>query len=80
MPRQTAVIETIFSIELDHQSFLEVARGLSHNFRVTVLEDVVTPDFDLTVTGLGTHSGLTPEVDELPPEVTLVLWHISIER
>ena len=52
---------------------------MSHNFRVTVLKNMVTPDFDLTVTRLGTHSRLTPEVDEFPSKVTLVLWHISIK-
>ena len=53
---------------------------MSHNFRITVLEDVVTPDFDLTVARLGSHSWLTPEVDKFPPEVTLVLWHVSVKR
>ena len=79
-PRQTTVIQAIFSIELDHQPFLEVGRSLPHDFRVAILENVVTPDFDLTVTRLSTHSGLTSEVYEFPPEVTLVLWHISIKR
>ena len=80
VPRETTVIETVLAIELDHQALLEITRSLPHDLRVTVLEDVVTSNLDLTVARLSTHGGLTSEVDKLPAEVALVLRHISIER
>lgn len=80
IPRKTTVVQTIFTVELDHESFLEVIRRLSHDLSITILKDVVTPDLDLTVTRLCPHRRLTSEVDKLPPEVTFVLRNISIER
>ena len=76
--RDTSVIETIFTVELDHQTFLQVTRRLPHNLSVGVLKDVISPDLDLAVARLSAHGRLTPEVDELPAEVTLVLRHVGI--
>lgn len=80
VPRKTSVVETVFALELDHKPLLEVIGRLAHDLGVAVLEDVVTPDLDLTVAGLVAHCGLAAEVDELPAEVTLVLRHVGIQR
>ena len=62
------MIKPIFSVKPDRQPFLEVVRSLSHDFRVTILEDVVAPDFNLTVTRLDMDSRLTPKEDVFLPE------------
>ena len=41
---------------------------------------MVPADLDLAVARLVAHRGLAAEVDKLPPKVTLVLWHILVER
>ena len=78
-PRKTAIVQTIFTIELDHQSLLEIVGCLPHNLGITVLEDVITPDLDLAVPWLRAHRRLTAEVDEFPPEVALVLRNVRIK-
>ena len=41
---------------------------------------MVSPDLNLAIPRLCTHSRLASEVNELPSEVSLVLWNISIKR
>jgi hypothetical protein len=73
VPGKTTVIETIFTLKLDHQSLLEIVRGLPHDLAVTALEDGLSGDLDVALTGVGSKRGLRTEVDELSSEVSLVL-------
>lgn len=52
LPRETSVIETVFTLELDHQPLLEVVRALSHNFGVRSLKDVFSRHLDVTLTSI----------------------------
>jgi hypothetical protein len=73
IPRQTAIIQTLLSVELDHQTLFQFTGTLSHDLNIAILEYMIPPDVDLAETRLGAHCRLTPEIDELPPEVALVL-------
>lgn len=79
LSRQSSVIQTIFSVELDHQSLLEVVWCLAHNLGVRIFEDVSSTNFDVTLTRRRTKGGLRSEVDEFSSEVSLVLRYILIE-
>lgn len=39
-----------------------------------------SPDLDVALTRQDSESGLRTEVNELSPEVTLVLWYVLVER
>ena len=80
VPRKTTVIQTVFTIEFDHEPLLQIVRCLTHDLGIAVLEDVVPANFDLAVTRLCTKRRLATEVDELPPEVALVLRNIGVKR
>ena len=77
--RQTTVIETILSIELDHQSLLEIVWSLPHNFGIRILKDVSSSDLDVTLSRNRSKSRLGAEVDEFPPKVSLVLRYIELQ-
>ena len=79
LPRKTTVIETIFAIELDHQSLLEVVWTLAHNLCIRVLEDMRSANLDVALARQNPQSWLRTEVDQLPPEVTLVLWYVLVQ-
>jgi hypothetical protein len=78
-PRKTSVIQSILSFELDHESLFQIVRRLAHDFGIAVLKYVVASNFDLTISGLGTHRRLRTEVDQLSAEIALVLRHICIK-
>ena len=80
LARETAVIETILAVELDHQPFLQIGSRLPRNFRERILENVRSPDLDVTLPRHDPHSRLRAEVDELPPEVSLVLRDVLVQR
>lgn len=46
---ETAIIQPILAIELDHQPFLEVAGSLAHDFGVGVLENMASPNLHMTL-------------------------------
>jgi len=71
--RQTSVIQTVFSVELDHQTLLKVRSRLTHDLMVRILEDVRSPDLDVTLPTNDAEGGLRAEVDQLATEITLVL-------
>lgn len=77
---QTTVIQTVFAIELDHQALLQVTSTLSHDLVVRVLEDMTSADLNVALAGNNPQCRLGPEVDQLPPEITLVLRHVLIQR
>jgi len=78
-PRQSSVIKPILTVKLDHQALLQIVWRLSHDLRITILEDVVSSDLDLTIARLGTEGRLTSEVDEFSSEIALVLRDILIQ-
>lgn len=80
LPRETTVVQTVFTIKLDHQALLEVTRRLAHNLMIRVLENVRSPDLDVALTRHNPQCGLRPEVDQFPPKVTLVLRHVLVQR
>jgi hypothetical protein len=49
LPGKATVIKTVFAVELDHQSFLQIGGTLSHDFGIRVLEDVASSDFNMTL-------------------------------
>lgn len=51
LSRETAVVEAVLSIELDHQAFLEVVGGLTHDLCVRVFEDVGSSNLDMALSG-----------------------------
>lgn len=77
---ETAIIQAIFTIELDHQPLLQIVGALAHNFGVAILEDVRAPDLHMALAAQDPQSRLRTEVDKLPPKVTLVLRNILVER
>ena len=79
-PGDTSVIQTVFTLKLDHQTLLQVTGRLPHDLGVTSLEQVVTRNLDMTLASVGSERRLASEVDELSAEVTLVLRHVLIER
>jgi len=40
IPGKTTIIQTVFALELDHESLLEIGGGLAHDLMVCVLENV----------------------------------------
>jgi hypothetical protein len=80
IPRKTSVIETVLTLELDHQPLFQIIRSLPHDLGITTLEDIVSRHLDMTLTRVGPKSGLRSEVDEFPPKVSLVLGYILVER
>jgi hypothetical protein len=78
-PRQSSIIKPILTVKLDHQALLQVVRRLSHDLGITVLEDMVSSDLDLTISRLCTKGGLTSEIDELSSEIALILRDILIQ-
>jgi hypothetical protein len=79
LPRKTTVIQTVLAIELDHQSLLEVVWTLAHNLCIRVLEDMRSANLDVALARQNSQSGLRTEIDQLSPEVTLVLWHVLVQ-
>lgn len=77
---QSTIIESVFAVELDHQSLLEIRRRLSHDLGIRVLEDVRAADLDMALSGENAERWLRSKVDQLAPEISLVLWHVLIER
>ena len=49
LPRKTTVIETIFAIELDHQTLLEICCRLTHDLGVRVFEDMRSANLDVAL-------------------------------
>jgi hypothetical protein len=80
LPRKTSVIQTIFTLELDHQPLLEIIWTLPHDLGITALKDIVSRHLDVTLTSVGPKSRLRSEVDKLPPKVSLVLGNILVKR
>src|SRR6266702_6134409 len=80
LPREAAVIKTILTLKLDHESLFEIVGCLAHDLGIAVLKYVVTPNFDLAIAWLRTHRRLRTEVDQLAAEIALVLRHVCIER
>lgn len=80
LSRKTPVVQTVFTVELDHQSLLQIGSTLSHNFVVRVLEDMGSPNLDVALATDNAQRWLRSEVDKLATEVTLVLWHVLVER
>jgi hypothetical protein len=77
---ETAVIQTVFAVKLDHQSLLQISSALPHDLVVRVLEDMRPPNLDVALPTNNAQCWLRSEVDELAAEVTLVLRHVLIER
>lgn len=77
---KATIIQTVFSIELDHETLLQVGSGLARNLGEGVLENVRSADFDVALSRKDAHGRLGPEVNELASEVALVLGHILVER
>ena len=76
---ETSVIKTVFTIELDHQSLLEVGSALPHDLVVGILENMRSAHLDVTLTTNNAERWLRPEVDELATEIALVLRHVLIQ-
>lgn len=79
LSRETAVVQTVLAVKLDHQSLLEVVGVLTHDLGVRVFKDVGAADLDVALAGDRAEGGLGAEVDELPSEVPLVLGHVHLE-
>ncbi len=79
LARETTVVEAVLAVELDHEALLQIGGGLPGYLSERVLEDVGTPDLDVALAREDAHGGLRPEVDQLPPEVTLVLRHVLVQ-
>ena len=77
---QSTVIESVFAVELDHQSLLEVGCCLSHDLGIRVLEDMRTANLNMALSGKNAQRRLRSKVDQLASEISLVLWHVLIER
>jgi len=52
---------------------------LPHDLYIAILEDVISPNFDLAIAGLRAERWLTSEIDELSSEIALVLWDVLIQ-
>ena len=78
-PGKSTIIQTVFPVELDHQPLLQIVWRLPHNLRITILEDVIPPHFNLAIPRLRPHCRLAPKVDQFAPKVTLILRHIRIQ-
>jgi hypothetical protein len=76
---QTTVVKTVFSVELDHQTLLQIRSRLAHNLMVRVFEDMRSPDLDMALPTDNAEGGLRAEVDELATEITLVLRHVLVQ-
>ena len=79
-PRKATLVQTVFAIDFDYQAPLQIIRRLPHDLRITILEDVVSPNFDLTITWPRLHSRLLAEIDKLALEIVLRLRHICVRR
>jgi hypothetical protein len=73
LSRKTTIIQSIFTLKLDHQTFLQIVRSLPHDLAITTLEDGLSRNLDVTLTSVRSESGLRSEVDQLSSEVSLVL-------
>lgn len=77
--RQSSIVQTILSVKLDHQPLLEILGCLPHHFGVRVLENVISANLDVALSGKNPERWLRSEVNELASKVTLVLRHILIQ-
>jgi hypothetical protein len=80
LSRETSVIQTVFTVKLDHKSLLQIRSALSHNLVVRVLENMRSPNLDVTLATNNAQCWLRSEVNELATEIALVLWYILVER
>jgi hypothetical protein len=80
IPRETTVVETIFTIKLNHQTLLQVGGTLTHDLGIRILENVITADLNMALSRHNPQSRLRAEVDQLATEVTLVLRNTLIKR
>ena len=76
--RQTTVVQTVLSVELDHQPLLQVIGSLTHDLRIRIFEDMSSSNLDVALTRNWSKSRLRSKVDELPSEISLVLRHIEL--
>ena len=76
----TTVVQTFFTIELDHKSLLQVIGCLSHNLLIRVFKDMISSNLDVTLSRQNTQSRLRSKVDDFSSKVTLVLGNILVQR
>jgi len=79
IPRKTAVVQAVFTVELDHQALLQIRRALAHDLGIRILKDIIATDLDVTLSRHDPQSGLGSEVDQLATEVTLVLRNTLVQ-
>jgi hypothetical protein len=51
-PGNTSIIQTFLTVELNHKPLLQIVGSLPHDLGITVLKDMVTANFNLTVSWL----------------------------
>jgi hypothetical protein len=79
-PGEATIIKTIFTIEFDHESLLEIIGCLPHNLVIRVFKNMSSADLDVALARQYTHSRLRSEVNELSPEITFILRNVLVER
>lgn len=78
--RKTSIVQPVLARKLDHQSLLQIVRALSHDLLVGILKYSVSADADVALVGDRSERRLRAEVNQLPTEVTLVLWDVCVQR
>ena len=77
-PRQSSIVQTVFSVELDHQPLLQIVGVLPHDLGIRVLKNVVSSNFDMALARQYPKSGLRPEVNQFTSEIPFVLWDVLV--
>ena len=77
---KTSVIQTVFTVKLDHKSLLQIRSALPHNLVVRVLENMRSPNLDVALATNDAKCWLRSKVNELAAEIALVLWYILVQR
>ncbi|KAH3679538.1 hypothetical protein WICPIJ_008587 [Wickerhamomyces pijperi] len=79
LTRNTTVIQPFFTVKLDHQTFLQILRGLTHDLLVGIFKDMVSSHLDVTLARQDSQGWLRSEVNHLSSEITLVLRNVLVE-